>query len=91
MVKKVTIILESEFGKDAIEVDADLWNKFKAKAKKLEVDVRSLFIIALDAYLRLGEEKCPACGELVTKIGPTQTGIQLYGCPGCRLVYWREK
>ncbi len=52
MAEKVTIILESAAGKDEVEVDADLWKRFEAKAKRLEVDVRSLVVIALDTYVR---------------------------------------
>ena len=50
---KVTLRLSSPAGGvDVIEVDADLWERFEAKAKELRVPIEELFVVALDAYLK---------------------------------------
>lgn len=51
--EKVKIILESPDGtKETVEIPADLWRRFEARAKELGVPIDELFEVAVDVYLK---------------------------------------
>lgn len=53
MVEKIELTLEFPNGtKETVEIPADLWERFEARARELCVPVDKLFEIAADTYYR---------------------------------------
>lgn len=49
----VKLTLESPSGvKETVEIPADLWGRFEARARELSVPVDKLFEVAVDTYLK---------------------------------------
>jgi len=50
--KTVTLKIKSELCEEEITVPEELWKRFEARAKKLEIPVEELFPMVIDAFLK---------------------------------------